>query len=103
MKNHSLQWRVSSLEMLLGGVSLGFQGGAERSPPVQAPVERTVQDVLRALFGPGAEWRLVPYFHSASVPYPPVALVFLGFKAEKRLEVWAQHQDAWVFIQSLWH
>ena len=63
------------------------------------PCERTVQDVLD-LYGPAAEQRLMPYFHSAGVPYPPVALAFLGFKAEKRLEVWAQHQDAWVFIRA---
>jgi murein L,D-transpeptidase YafK len=58
-----------------------------------------VQDVLDR-YGPGAEQRLVPSFHSAGVPYPPVALTFLGFKAEKRLEVWARHQDAWVFIRA---
>jgi hypothetical protein len=97
MKNHSLQGLLF-FGMLLGGVSLGLQGCAERSLTVPVPVERTVQDVLD-LYGPAAEQRLVPYFHSAGVAYPPVALVFLGFKAEKRLEVWARHQDAWVFIR----
>jgi hypothetical protein len=87
--------------MLLGGVSLGLQGCAERALTVPVPVEWTVQDVLD-LYGPAAERRLVPYFHSASVPYPPAALVFLGFKAEKRLEVWARHQGVGVY-PSLWH
>jgi hypothetical protein len=97
MKNYSLQW-LPFLGMLLGGVLLGLQGCAERPPTVRAPLgERTVQDVLD-LYGPAAEQRVVPYFHRASVPYPPAALAFLGFKAEKRLEVWARHQDAWVFI-----
>jgi murein L,D-transpeptidase YafK len=58
-----------------------------------------VQDVVD-LYGPAAEQRLVPYFQAAGVPYPPVALAFLGFKAEKRLEVWARHQDAWVLIRA---
>jgi murein L,D-transpeptidase YafK len=58
-----------------------------------------VQDVLD-LYGPAAEQRLVPYFYSAGVPYPPAVLAFLGFKAEHRLEVWARHQDAWVFIRA---
>jgi hypothetical protein len=85
---------------LLGGVSLSLQGCAERGRIVPSPVdERTVQDVL-TLYGPMAEQRLTPYFYMAGVPYPPAALTFLGFKAEKRLEVWAQHQDAWVFIRA---
>jgi hypothetical protein len=58
-----------------------------------------VQDVLD-LYGLAAEQRLVPYFHHAGVLYPPDALALLGFKAEKRLEVWARHQDAWVFIRA---
>jgi murein L,D-transpeptidase YafK len=58
-----------------------------------------MQDVL-TLYGPPAEQRLTPYFRLAGVPYPPAAVAFLGFKAEKRLEVWARHQDAWVFIRA---
>jgi hypothetical protein len=89
MKNHFLQWLLF-FGTLLGGVSLGLQGCAERTPSVLPPSgTRTVQDVLDR-YGPGAEQRLVPSFHSAGVPYPPVALTFLGFKAEKRLEVWAR-------------
>jgi murein L,D-transpeptidase YafK len=58
-----------------------------------------VQEVID-LYGPAAEQRLVPYFQTAGVPYPPTAVAFLGFKAEQRLEVWARHQDAWVFIRA---
>jgi hypothetical protein len=86
--------------MLLGGVLLCLQGCAERVRIVPPPPgERTVHDVI-ALYGPAADQRLRPYFHLAGVSYPPAALFFLGFKAEKRLEVWAQHQDAWVFIRT---
>jgi murein L,D-transpeptidase YafK len=53
-----------------------------------------------ALYGPAAEYRLVPYFQTAGVPYPLAALAFLGFKTEKRLEVWARYRDAWVFIRA---
>jgi hypothetical protein len=99
MKHRSLQW-LFFFGTLLGGVSLGLQGCAERDVSVvSSPSVRTVQDVLD-LYGPAAEQRLVPYFHPAGAPYPPAAVAFLGFKAEKRLEVWARHQDAWVFIRT---
>jgi murein L,D-transpeptidase YafK len=39
-------------------------------------------------------------FSRAGVPYPPVKAAFLGLKAERRLEVWARHQDEWRFIRS---
>jgi hypothetical protein len=85
---------------LLGGVLLCLQGCAEQGRIVPSPPdERTVHDVI-ALYGPAAEQRLAPYFRLAGVPYPPAALAFLGFKAEKRLEVWVQHQGAWVFIRA---
>jgi hypothetical protein len=48
---------------------------------------RTVETVLRDL-GPAAEARLAPHFAKAGVPFPPSRLALLGFKAEKRLEVW---------------
>jgi hypothetical protein len=99
MKNHFLPCLLF-FGTLLGGVVLGLQGCAERPPSVRVPLsERTVQDVLD-LYGAEAEQRLEPYFYSAGVPYPPAAVAFLGFKAEQRLEVWARHQDAWVFIRA---
>jgi len=99
MQNHSRQWLLV-FGVLLGWVSLSLQGCIGRGPSVRAPLgERTVQDVLD-LYGPAAEQRLVPYFHRAGVLYPPAALALLGFKAEKRLEVWAGHQGAWAFIRA---
>ena len=50
--------------------------------------QRTVETVLRDL-GPAAEGRLAPHLAKAGVPLPPARLALLGFKAEKRLEVWA--------------
>ncbi|EDN67225.1 conserved hypothetical protein [Beggiatoa sp. PS] len=34
------------------------------------------------------------------MPYPPQRLALLGFKAEKRLEVWAEQQTTWQFIRN---
>jgi hypothetical protein len=99
MQNHFLPW-LRVFGTLLSGVSLGLQGCAEWVAFVWAPPgKRTVQDVLD-LYGAAVEQRLGPYFSSAGVPYPPAAIAFLAFKAEQRLEVWARHQDAWVFIQA---
>lgn len=69
-------------------------------PVVSLPAgERTVSDIL-AFYGPQAEDRLRPYFQAAALPYPPTALTLLGFKTEKRLEVWGQAQEKWVFVRS---
>jgi hypothetical protein len=54
----------------------------------RATGRRTVESVLRGL-GPAAEVRLAPHFAKAGVPFPPARLALLGFKAERRLEVWA--------------
>ncbi len=40
-------------------------------------------------YGPVVQKRLAPFFEQAGVPYPPDRLVFIGLKAEKRLEVHA--------------
>lgn len=40
-------------------------------------------------YGPAARERLRPYFHRASVAYPPKSLVLVGLKAEKSLQVYA--------------
>jgi len=54
----------------------------------RATGHRTVETVLRDL-GPAAETRIRPYVEKAGVPFPPSRLAWLGFKSEKRLEVWA--------------
>ena len=50
--------------------------------------QRTMAEVL-ARYGPAAEARLASYFRGAGVDYPPARLALLGFKAERRLELWA--------------
>jgi hypothetical protein len=76
------------------------QGCATREPDFQPrPAERTVEEVL-ALYGAAAEQHLRPYFARAGALYPPAQLALLGFKREKRLEVWARQHDRWVFVRA---
>lgn len=49
----------------------------------------TVEDRL-AQYGEAARARMSPYFTNASVAYPPSALVFIGLKEEKILQVYAK-------------
>lgn len=49
----------------------------------------TVEDRLEQ-YGVSARARLAPYFTNASIAYPPSALVFIGLKEEKILQVYAK-------------
>lgn len=94
-----VRWRAWG-RLVVCVVGLWLSGCVDRQPAgVLPPVERTVDDVM-ALYTPGAEQRLLPYFHAAGVSYPPTALTLLGFKEEKRLDVWAQQAGHWVFLRS---
>lgn len=86
--------------LLVCVVGVWLSGCVDRQPEVVLPpVERTVDDVM-ARYAPAAEQRLRPYFDAAGVPYPPTALALLGFKEEKRLEVWGPHAGRWVFLRA---
>jgi hypothetical protein len=62
-------------------------------------VKKTVSDVLTDI-GADASKRLLPWFERANVPYPPPQrLALLGFKAEKRLELWAETDATWTRIR----
>lgn len=50
----------------------------------------TVEQRL-AQYGPAARARLQPYFDKAGVVYPPAAVMLLGIKDGRELEVWARH------------
>jgi murein L,D-transpeptidase YafK len=50
--------------------------------------KKTAQQCL-AQYGQTVRERLLPYFESAKVSYPPKKMVFVGLKHEKILEVWA--------------
>jgi hypothetical protein len=72
------------LSMVLAAVPVGMLAAAART--------KTVADRL-AEFGQAARGRLAPFFAQAQVTYPPTALVFVGLKAEKRLEIYAAGRD----------
>jgi len=49
---------------------------------------KTVQDRLEQ-YSHTVRERLLPYFETAKIPYPPKKVIFVGLKHEKILEVWA--------------
>lgn len=59
--------------------------------------KRTVEEVL-SYQESRAESRLVSYFLGAGVHYPPRRLALLGFKSERRLEVWADDGRGWAHV-----
>lgn len=54
--------------------------------------EKSVEDRVTE-FGKIADARLVPFFREKKIAYPPKQIVFLGFKEEKRLELWAANKN----------
>ena len=85
---------VALVALLVAAALLLYRSGKPLWKPMadRATGQRTVETVLRDL-GPAAEARMKPHFDKASVPFPPSRLALLGFKAEKRLEVWAGAAD----------
>ena len=84
---------------LAGGVLLAVSAAALApfiGPTLYARMrtKRTVDQVVAEL-GPAAEGRLRPAFERARVVYPPREIALIGFKTEKRLELWAPADGAW--------
>jgi len=50
---------------------------------------RSTVDQRVAAHGPAARSRLVPLFRAAGVPYPPPAVVLVGLKQERELQLYA--------------
>jgi hypothetical protein len=61
-------------------------------PAVPSSGLRTVDDVLYD-FGPYAVQQFKPYFQKAGVSYPPGEVLFVAFKEERKLELWARNHD----------
>jgi hypothetical protein len=60
----------------------------------------SVQDRVNE-FGPAVQARLSSYCAKSGMAFPPVRLALLGFKAEKRLEVYAAGPDgAWKHLRT---
>ncbi len=70
-------------------------------PRAVIPPARTVESVV-AEVGPRARAHWTPFLRSAGLDYPPAELALLGFKRERRLEVWGRRADGpWVRIDAL--
>jgi len=92
---------IGALAVLVIGLSLLYTRGRSLWVPAYRAVagKRTVADVLKT-YGPSAGRRFLPRFDRAGVAYPPRRIALLGFKAERRLELWAEKDGKWVFIHS---
>lgn len=71
-------------------------------PVAVAPVEpvATVESVVAEL-GPRVRARWAPFFEGVGLPYPPPDLALLGFKRERRLEIWGRADGPWKRIDAL--
>jgi len=65
----------------------------------KARSKRTVANVLGEI-GPAAEERLRPHVERAGAAWPPPRATLIGFKQEKRLELWVEKDGRRVFIRS---
>lgn len=91
-------WVVPMLLLAVVAVSLG---GRSKWFPMYARVrgKRTVEEAL-AQFGAGARERLGPHLAAAGVADPPQHATLLGFKSERRLELWAGERGVERFVRS---
>ncbi len=98
--------RREALSNLVLGALLGLEAcvrsPASVRPPSSEPVpgRRTVEDVV-AEIGPSARLRLVSLARYAGLDYPPRELALLGFKRERRLEIWGRDEGPWSRIDAL--
>jgi hypothetical protein len=67
--------------------------------PVPTPT-RSVESVVEAI-GPRVRAAWEPHFVAAGLAYPPAELALLGFKRERRLEVWGRTDGPWKRIDAL--
>ncbi|MEZ5584503.1 MAG: hypothetical protein R3F37_18625 [Candidatus Competibacteraceae bacterium] len=59
---------------------------------------KTVAEVVD-IYGQSAIERMRPFFQAATVDYPPKRVVLLALKEEKKLEVWATHDQEFAHIR----
>jgi len=88
-RNGASDSRLRALAWALLPVLLALGHGARALPPADI-IENgfSVRDRV-AQYGYQAKQRLAPYFRAAEVDYPPHTVVLVGFKWEKRLDLYA--------------
>ncbi len=90
---------VVAVLLLAAAVSFGIFGRAVWFPVyLRVAGRRSVEQVV-ARCGLAAEARLRPYCERSGAKWPPEAMALLGFKQERRLELWAAKGDGWVPIR----
>lgn len=84
---------MKSLVYLIAFIALALCPGL-----VRAKNSITVEQRLK-YYGPVVEDRIRPYFERVNAPYPPQKLLYVVFKKERRLKVFApdKHGD-WIFV-----
>jgi hypothetical protein len=91
--------RREALSGLVLGALLGLEA-CVRSPSVPTPGRRTVEDVVAGI-GPSVRPQLTALARYAGLDYPPREIALLGFKRERRLEVWGRDEGPWSRIDAL--
>ncbi len=96
--------RIHILLVLLAGVLCALPFTAHLRRPIGTALQivkgtHTVADRV-AQYGEIVRGRLAPAFERVDVPYPPSRIALLGFKAERRVEVWVSGEDgAWKHLK----
>ncbi len=86
--------RISLPQLVLGGcITASLLIWGHRPTRLLIAGGESVDDVVR-LKGARVQERLQPRFQAAGVVLPPSAIRLIGFKREKRLELWAKPQGA---------
>jgi hypothetical protein len=89
----------STIVIALAGVLIFAYGRSLWVPVYRGVVgDKTIDDVQREA-GPRVRAALESAFLSAGLTYPPRELTVLAFKQEKRLELWARDDNAYVFVK----
>lgn len=86
--------------LVFSGLAMYYFGRSVWVPVQQKIVgKRTVADAVSE-FGPAAEIKLSDAFEQVHLSYPPSNVTLIGFKEEKRLELWADSGSQWVLVKT---
>ena len=92
-------WRIFLVLVLLAvaGVlcALPFRAHLRRPIAVAMQIVKGKHTIAESVvtFGEIVQRKLMPAFDKVGVPYPPSRVALIGFKVERRLEVWVSGED----------
>lgn len=91
---------AAAIIVVFSGLAMYYFGRSVWVPVSQKIVgKRTVAEAVSE-FGPAAEIKLSDAFERANLSYPPSNVTLIGFKEEKRLELWADNGSQWVLVKN---